>query len=252
MDQKQVKDFLDRQLEGYYQRDFILNDPISLPHQFTLKQDIEIIAFWIAMLSWGRRNTIIKKGLELLEIMDYAPYDFILHHNDQELRKLNNFKHRTFQPEDALYFLAFLKEHYRNNHSLESAFGSAETGTVKERISYFHNYFFDLPYAPSRTRKHIANPAKGSASKRLNMFLRWMVRKDEKKIDFGIWNSINPSELMIPLDVHVGRVARKLGLLHRKNDDWKAVEELTENLRRFNHDDPVIYDYALFSIGLNS
>lgn len=252
MDLIRLKDFLDKQLDIYYHSGFIDSDPISLPHKFSKLQDIEIIAFWIAMLAWGRRETIIKKGKELLNIMDNAPYDFVINHTEKDLKRISTFKHRTFQPEDSLYFLHFLKQHYSINDSLESAFSPKNATSVKDRLTYFHEYFFDSEYAPQRTQKHIATPAKGSACKRLNMFLRWMVRNDDKHVDFGLWKSITPGELMIPLDVHVGRVARKYGLLERKASDWKSVEELTENLQQFDKNDPVKYDYALFSLGVNS
>lgn len=252
MNRKQLKTFLNRQLDEYYHSSFIESDPIFIPHQFQRKQDREITGFWIAMLAWGRRDIIIRKGKELIEIMDNAPYDFILNHTDKDLKKLNKFKHRTFQPTDALYFLYFLHYHYSRHDSLESAFGNSHTGNIKDRLIYFHRYFFNLEYAPKRTQKHVSTPLKKSACKRLNMFLRWMVRKDEKNIDFGLWDSFQMKELMIPLDVHVNRIARKLNLLKRKTPDWKAVEELTENLRKLDCEDPVKYDYALFNLGLHN
>ncbi len=247
----ELKSFLDKQLDRYYTAEFIQNDPISIPHKFSLKQDIEIIGFWIAMLSWGRRKTILNKGNELIEIMHGAPYEFVLHHTEADLKRLNQFKHRTFQPIDALYFLSFLKFHYTRHKSMESAFGPGENHSIHNRLIHFHEYFFSLEHAPQRTRKHVSSPARKSSCKRLNMFLRWMVRQDETNVDFGLWHTFNMKDLLIPLDVHVGRVARKLNLLQRKQSDWKAVEELTENLRKLDKNDPVKYDYALFSLGVN-
>lgn len=250
MNKLAIKDLLERQLDLYYTVDFINTDPISLPHYFSRKQDIEIIAFWIAMLSWGKRSIIINKGRELIRLMDYEPYEFIMNHTEEDLKALAHFKHRTFQPTDTQHFITFLKHHYTRHNSLESAF--LNKGSVKDRLIYFHKYFFSLPHSPRRTQKHVSTPAKNSACKRLNMFLRWMVRNDDKGIDFGLWKTFDQSELMIPLDIHVVRVARKHGLLKRKSNDWKAVELLTHELRAFDASDPVKYDYALFSMGLNS
>lgn len=250
---KALKDFLDEQVETINRPGFIPDDPISIPHQFSRLQDIEIMGFWAAMLAWGQRKTIIKKSAELVELMDGAPYDFILNHEEQDRATFLNFKHRTFQATDTLYFLEFLQHHYRKHTSLESAFtqflpeGAPNTEAA---LIGFHEYFFSLPDAPQRTRKHIATPARKSSCKRLNMFLRWMVRQDEKGVDFGIWKNIKPSQLLMPLDVHVDRVARNLGLLHRKQRDWQAVLELTENLSAFRPEDPVIYDFALFGMGV--
>lgn len=248
-----IKDFLDQAVETYNQPNFIENDPISLPHRFSRKQDIEIIGFWVAMLAWGQRKTIINKGKELIELMDNAPYDFIKNHQETDRKRFLTFKHRTFQATDTLYFLEFLQHFYQQNDSLELAFSNGlemDDPTTEKAIAHFHELFFSLPDAPKRTRKHIATPVRKSTCKRLNMFLRWMVRKDDCGVDFGIWNRISPAQLLIPLDVHVDRVARKLGLLTRKQTDWKSVLELTEKLRGFDPNDPVKYDYALFGTGV--
>ncbi len=245
--------FLEEQVNTFNQPSFIKDDPISIPHQFSILQDIEIVAFWTAMLAWGQRKTIMNKARELIQLMDNAPYDFMLNHEEKDRVKFLTFKHRTFQATDTLYFLSFFQNFYKKNNSLETAFTqylTVDVTTVEPALIGFHNLFFSLEDAPQRTRKHIASPAKKSTCKRLNMFLRWMVRKDDKGVDFGLWNEINPSQLLIPLDVHVDRVARRLGLIQRKQTDWKTVLELTQNLRDFDPYDPVKYDYALFGTGV--
>ncbi len=248
--QQDLKILLDEAYEMYHTTTFVEDDPIQIPHQYTLKQDIEITAFWTSMLAWGQRKTIINKSKLLFEMMDNAPYDFLIHHQEDDLKVFESFKHRTFQATDTLYFIAFLSHYYKNNDSLETAFIS-KNGNMKTALTQFHELFFSLNFAPQRTRKHVATPARNSACKRLNMFLRWMVRKDELGVDFGIWNQIKTKDLMIPLDVHVRRVASSLGLLKRKQNDFKAVEELTNNLKKFDANDPVKYDFALFGLGLN-
>ncbi len=232
---------------------FIENDPIAVPHRFTALQDIEIIAFWTAILAWGQRQTIIAKSHEITRRMEGAPYDYILHHTEMDRQKWLDFRHRTFQPVDALYFLAFLQEYYRREKSLEKAFCQylhPGDKTVENALSGFHRLFFSLTEAPTRTRKHIATPINGATCKRLNMFLRWMVRRDDRGVDFGLWRRISPAQLLMPLDVHVERVARHLGLLQRPQCDWKAVLELTARLREFDPEDPVKYDFALFGLGV--
>ncbi len=249
---KRTIDLLLTKAEEYNQLGFVEHDPISIPHSYTKKQDIEITAFWSAVLSWGLRKTIIKKCTELFELMDNAPHDFIMNHQETDLKRFLEFKHRTFNATDTLFFISRLKGFYTESDTLETAFlmENGKNHSGKESLSLFHNRFFDFDFAPERTRKHIATPTRKSACKRLNMFLRWMVRKDEKGVDFGIWNTINPSQLYCPLDVHVERVARKLQLLERKQSDWQAVEELTENLKLINENDPVMLDFALFGLGL--
>lgn len=248
-----VKAILEEAVAEYNQQSFIELDPISIPHRYTRLQDIEISGFFAAMFSWGQRKTIINKTDELMSYFDNAPYDFIIHHSDKDLKPLTHFKHRTFQPTDALYFIHFLKTYYQEHDSLETAFvtDSDEWDAYQGLVNY-HNTFFDLPDAPQRTRKHVSTPARGSACKRLNMFLRWMVREDDRGVDFGLWKNIQPKDLMIPLDVHVFKVAHKLNLLKRTKSDWKSVVELTESLRNFDPNDPIKYDFALFNMGLQS
>lgn len=253
LDKTNLKEYLDNCVERFNQPGFIKNDPICIPHQFTILQDIEIMGFWVAMLAWGQRKTIINKSLELIDLMKGKPYEFIINHDEKDRKSFLGFKHRTFQATDTLYFLEFLQQYYRKNESLEDAFSrhlSPDDHSTENALIGFHNFFFSLPNAPSRTQKHIATPARKSSCKRLNMFLRWMVRKDSKGVDFGFWKKIKPAQLMMPLDVHVERVGHRLNLLNRKQRDWKAVEELTKNLRLFDPEDPVKYDFALFGLGV--
>lgn len=244
--------FLDECVERYNRPSFIENDPVSIPHRFSRLQDIEIMGFWTAMLAWGQRRTIISKSEELIALMEGAPYDFILQHREKDRKRFLRFRHRTFQPTDTLYFLEFFQQYYRKHSSLEEAFarhlrpGDEHT---ERALAGFHEFFFSLPHAPERTRKHIATPARRSSCKRLNMFLRWMVRQDDKGVDLGLWKRISPRQLLMPLDVHVERVARRLGLLQRKQADWQAVLELTARLRQYDPADPVKYDFALFGLG---
>lgn len=248
-----LRDFLDAAVRRYNTPDFIPHDPVSIPHRFSRPQDREITGFWTATLAWGQRKTIIQSAERLIRLMDGAPHDFILHHTEADRKRFLEFKHRTFQATDTLYFLEFFQQFYRQHNSLEHAFAHhLQTGdiTVENALLGFHRDFFDHPWAPERTRKHVATPERGSTCKRLNMFLRWMVRHDAAGVDFGQWNRIRPAQLLMPLDVHVERVARRLGLLHRPQTDWKAVLELTENLRAFDPQDPVKYDFALFGLGV--
>jgi len=240
--------FLDKKVEQYNQASFIKDDPISIPHLFSKKQDIEIGGFFAAIFSWGNRTTIINKAKELMHYMDLSPHEFCLHAGPRKLKRLSGFKHRTFNTTDLLYFIEFLKYHYTYHNSLETAF--TKCGDDIERMLIgFHHYFFSLEHVP-RTRKHIATPEKGSNCKRLNMFLRWMVRRDKNGVDFGIWKNIKPSQLICPVDVHVARVAKHFNLLHRKKVDWQAALELTEYLRTLDATDPVKYDFALFGLGV--
>ena len=248
----QLKDFLDQKVAEYNQPGFIKDDPISIPHLFTLQQDIEIAGFFAAIFAWGNRTIIINKSRELLGLMDNAPYQFITSHTDADLKQMLHFKHRTFNTTDLLYFIHFLRYHYSMHGSLEPAFaqwmGKADEDTGAA-LSGFYRYFVSLDETPSRTRKHIASPEKNSTCKRLNMFLRWMVRRDKKGVDFGIWRSIRPAQLVCPIDVHVARVARRFGLLQRNAIDWQAAVELTGYLRTLDPADPVKYDFALFGLG---
>jgi uncharacterized protein (TIGR02757 family) len=248
-----LKDFLDKKVAEYNRPSFIAADPVSIPHRFTKKQDIEVAGFFASIFAWGSRTTIINKTTGLLKLMDDAPYDFILHHSDNELGRLLHFKHRTFNTTDLLYFLLFLKHHYTKNASLETAFTKwmhSNDENIEKGLMGFHDYFFSLEDAPVRTRKHIATPARGSTCKRLCMFLRWMVRQDNRGVDFGLWKNILPSQLVCPVDVHVGRVAREFTLITRKQTDWLTALELTAQLKNFDADDPVKYDFALFSLGV--
>lgn len=271
-----LKLFLDSKVIQYNRPEFIPNDPVSIPHLFSKKQDIEIMGLWAAVLAWGQRVTIINKCRELIALMDGAPYDFIINHQETDLKKLLQFKHRTFNDIDTLYFISFFKYHYSQHQSLESAFipnktpqnpfvilsdseGSSQSNIsanaklsepIEKYLNHFRDCFFSLPDYPNRTKKHISSPSQKSTCKRLNMFLRWMVRKDDCGVDFGIWNQIKPSELIVPCDLHVDRVARKLNLITRKQTDWQTAVELTEHLREFDPADPVKYDFALFGLGI--
>ena len=227
---------------------FIAPDPISIPHRFQRREDIEIAAFFAATLAWGRRPTILAKCGELLTRMDDAPHQFITQHQDHDLRRLEGFCHRTFCDTDLLYFVHWLRHWYAEHSSLEDAFLLG--ATPRERLENFQRQFFSLPDAPARTAKHVATPARKSACKRLNMLLRWLVRRDDRGVDFGLWTRLAPADLIIPIDVHVERVARGLGLLTRPAVDWQAAEELTAALRRFDPLDPVRYDFALFGLGV--
>lgn len=244
-----LKEFLDRKVDEYDQPSFIKDDPVSIPHLFSKQQDIEIAGFFAAIFSWGKRTTIIQKAKELMQLMDDSPYQFCLHHNNNDLKKLINFKHRTFNATDLLYFIEFFKFHYSKHQSLETAF-SIHGETIEKMLAGFHHYFFSLEDVPRRTKKHISTPEKNSSCKRLNMYLRWMVRGDDKGVDFGIWKNISPSQLICPIDVHVARVARRFNMLDRKQTDWQAAVELTNFLKTFDADDPVKYDFALFGLGI--
>ncbi|HET9056683.1 MAG TPA: TIGR02757 family protein [Chitinophagaceae bacterium] len=248
-----IKDYLNKKVDEYNQPSFIKNDPISIPRLFTKKQDIEIAGLFAAIFSWGNRKTIINKSRELMQLMDNAPHQFILEHKPKDLKKLLSFKHRTFSADDLFYFIEFLHHHYCNSSSLETAFlqnMNTNHETIESGLVGFKNYFFTLEHL-KRTEKHISSPLQKSTCKRLNMFLRWMVRKDNKGVDFGIWKNILPAQLICPIDVHVSRVAKKLNLLNRKQTDWQAALELTNQLRILDKNDPVKYDFALFGIGID-
>lgn len=249
-----LKDFLDKKVDEYNQPGFIPNDPISIPHQFSRKQDIEIMGFLASIMAWGQRKTIINKCNELVARMDGSPYDYIVNHQEQDLKTLLGFKHRTFNDTDILYFVSFFKHHYANFESLEDAFlvgqENREEVDLEMALNAFKTYFFSLPDYPVRTRKHISSPAQKSTVKRINMFLRWMVRKDTKGVDFGIWHRLSPKDLICPCDVHVERVARKFGLITLDKVNWKTAQELTANLRLLDPLDPVKYDFALFGLGV--
>lgn len=247
----QIKDLLEDKFNKFNQPSFIKNDPIVIPHSFSLKQDIEISGLFAAILAWGQRVTIISKCGELMNRMDNAPYAFIQHHQESDLKALLGFKHRTFNDTDLLYLVYFLQQYYRAHSTLEDAFTANNTiSGQKERLMHFYYLVFSLPEAPARTGKHISTPARKSACKRINMYLRWMVRKDNRGVDFGIWKNIKPADLICPCDVHVGRVGRKLGLITRPQTDWETATELTLHLQDFDPIDPVKYDFALFGLGI--
>lgn len=247
-----LQDFFNRKVKEYNQPSFIASDPICIPHLFTKKQDIEIAGFFAAIFAWGNRTTIINKSKELMQLMQMQPHQFCLHASAAELKRLEGFKHRTFNATDLLYCIEFFKQHYTQYESLENAFMPLKKppSSVKEALSYFHHYFFSLEDAPLRTKKHISTPEKGSSCKRLNMFLRWIVRKDKAGVDFGIWKNIQPQQLICPIDVHVARVAKRFNLLDRKQTDWLAAEELTNYLKKLDSKDPAKYDFALFGLGV--
>lgn len=244
--------FLNKNVLRFNNRSFIVDDPVSIPHKFSRKEDIEIAGFLTALISWGNRRAILKSASDLMQLMENQPFEFISNAGDSDLKKLTKFYYRTFNASDLLFLVEALKHLYCEKGGMEQVACNSfnQTGTVKGMITGIREEMLKAPHLP-RSEKHLANPMKGSAAKRINMFLRWMVRDDENGVDFGLWKKIPASALMIPLDLHTGRIARKLGLLQRKQDDWKAVEELTSNLRKLDPEDPVKYDYALFGIGIS-
>ena len=236
MDLQQIIELLNRKVEEYNTKKFISKDPICIPHRFNKKQDIEISGFFAAMFAWGNRTTIINKSNELITLLDNSPYDFLVNHQESDLKRFLPFVHRTFNGQDAIYFIRFLSQHYRNNESLESAFIPKSTSSMKEKLIHFHDNFFSLEHL-QRTEKHVSTPLKNSACKRLNMFLRWMVRKDRHGVDFGMWRQIKMSELVCPLDVHVCNVAFRLGLIDNQKSNWNQAEKLTTILKSFDAKD---------------
>ena len=278
-EKEELRDFLEEKVIEFNRSSFIEGDPVSIPHRFRKKPDIEIAGFFTAIFSWGNRRAIIQKSNELMGMMDDQPHDFILNHQPADLKPLRSFKHRTFNSTDLLYFIRFLNSHYKRSNTLEDAFLPAKiqlkknslgkeamlpavhtpsqpldlsggNEPVKKALSFFCDRFFSIPGAPPRTKKHIASPDKKSTCKRLNMFLRWMVRQDNKGVDFGIWKGITPAELICPVDLHVARVARGFELINRKQTDWQTAMELTLSLRDMDRDDPVKFDFALFGLGV--
>lgn len=250
MNRIQLKEFLDEKVVVYNNPNFIESDPIQIPHLFTLKEDIEIAGFLVATIAWGNRKSIINNGNRLVEMMGNSPYDFVMNFSEKNSDSLSPFVHRTFNNEDLFYFLKALQNIYKNHGGLENVFDTyAEKDSMQVSIHHFKKTFFELPHLP-RTQKHISDPLKNSAAKRINMFLRWMVRNDNAGVDFGIWKNIAPSQLSCPLDIHSGNVARKLKLLVRKQNDGKALAELDNSLRKLDPNDPVKYDFALFGLGV--
>ena len=247
-----LKEFLDEKYFLYNHKKFIESDPICIPHQFTKKQDIEIAAFLAATIAWGNRQSIIKNAGKLMQFMDFEPHSFVTNATAKDIKVFSKFVHRTFNGDDCMFFIQSLKHLYKKNESLELLFSKGikpSDETIKNGIVSFREEFFDIQH-PLRTQKHVSNPIKNSSSKRLCMFLRWMVRTDKAGVDFGIWKTIKPSQLCLPLDLHTGNVSRKLGLLKRTQNDWQAVEEVTALLRQLDNKDPVKYDFALFGLGV--
>lgn len=268
----ELKEFLEEKYDQYNRIDFIDSDPISIPHQFTKKEDIEISGFLAATIAWGQRVTIINNANKLMKLMNNSPFDFIMNAKEKDFKPFADFKHRTFNDIDIIFFIKSLQNIYRKHGGLQNVFEihpmhqTLTEWNVQNAITNFRNIFFSIPY-PERTTKHVSNPSENSSAKRLCMYLRWMVRNDKRGVDFGLWanssssmedskgvigknNFINSAKLMCPLDVHSGNVARKLGLLNRTQNDWKAVEELTSQLKKLDPKDPVKYDFALFGLGV--
>ena len=250
MTQSELKDFLDEKVLQYNTLDFIESDPVQIPHLFSQKEDIEIAGFLSATIAWGNRKMIIKNSHRMMDLMGNAPYDFVMSHTENDLETLESFVHRTFNGGDFSTFIRSLKHIYKNHGGLEAVFNKhQETHSMQKSIHEFKKLFFEIPHQ-NRTQKHISDPLNNSAAKRINMYLRWMIRQDTKGVDLGIWKSISPSALSCPLDVHSGNVARKLGLLTRKQNDAKALAELDLQLRKLDPNDPVKYDFALFGLGV--
>lgn len=250
MNKTELKEFLDEKVIQYNTLDFIDSDPIQIPHRFTEKEDIEIAAFLTATISWGNRKMIINNGNRMMDMLGNSPHDFVMNHTDTQLEKVEGFVHRTFNSTDFVAFIKALQHIYNRHGGLESAFAkNQQPQTMQPSIAAFKKLFFEVSHHP-RTQKHVSDPMQGSAAKRINMFLRWMVRQDQNGVDFGIWKSISPASLSCPLDVHSGNVARKLGLLSRSQNDGKALVELDTSLRQLDAKDPVKYDFALFGLGV--
>ena len=252
MNKELLREFLEEKYNLYNNSSFSESDPISVPHQFSKKEDIEIAAFLTATIAWGQRTTIIKNANALMQRMDYSPHEFIISAEGKDLKSFVNFKHRTFNGEDCIFFILSLRNIYQKHGGLQKSFvvGEKKKGLkIEESISTFRDIFFEIPHLV-RTTKHISDPGRNSAAKRINMFLRWMVRKDKRGVDFGLWNQLKSGELVCPLDIHSGNTARKLGILKRNQNDWIAAIELTEKLKEFDPVDPVKYDFALFGLGV--
>jgi len=247
----ELRDFLNEKVLQYNHPDFIELDPVQIPHLYTEKEDREIAGFLAATISWGNRVSIIKSARKMMDLMGNSPYDFVLNHRAKHLESIDGFVHRTFSSTDFLYFIHALKYLYHKKNGLEGVFQQHQTDTsLQPAIHHLKREFFSLEH-PERTLKHLPDPLKGSAAKRINMFLRWMIRKDRAGVDFGLWKSISPSKLSCPLDIHTGTVARKLGLLQWKQNNARAVHELDLVLRSFDPEDPVKYDFALFGLGVS-
>lgn len=249
MEFEELKEFLNLKADYYQSQEFIKVDPVQIPHRFSKKKDIEIAGFLAATIAWGNRNSIIKSGNKMMELMEESPYDFVINHQPKDLNRFKDFVHRTFNAEDLKYFIQALQSIYQTHGGIESLLEKlTSTMPLQTSLHYFKKTFFELPHQ-ARTQKHLADPLKGSAAKRINMYLRWMVRSNTSGVDFGLWKSIHPRQLSCPLDVHTGNVARKLGILKRKQNDAKAVLELDYKLQLMDPEDPVKYDFALFGLG---
>lgn len=246
-------ELLEQKYAQYNTPSFIDGDPVSIPHLFSRNENIEISGLLTATIAWGQRKTIIRNAMDLVHRMDNDPYDFIMHFHIEDLEVFRGFKHRTFNEEDCIYFISSLGNIYRNHGGMAEVIrrGYGKTGSVKDALVHFRQVFFAGPH-PFRTEKHVANPSANAAAKRLNLFLRWMVRMDDGGVDFGIWDFISPSDLYLPLDIHTGNISRQLGILKRKQNDWKAVEEVTAVLKAMDPRDPVKYDFALFGMGMDN
>lgn len=246
----ELKDFLDEKVNLYNNPKFIESDPIQIPHQFSKKEDIEIAGFLAATIAWGNRKSIIKNATQMMDLLDHSPFEFITQHEASDLEKLSPFVHRTFNGNDFMQFIKSLQHIYKNHKGLEAVFSKyGEKDSLQQSIHHFKKVFFEIPHL-ERTQKHVSDPLKNSAAKRINMYLRWMIRNDNNGVDFGIWETLSPSQLSCPLDIHSGNVARKLGLLSRKQNDGKALAELDKALRKLDVNDPVKYDFALFGLGI--
>lgn len=250
INKENLKEFLDEKAYQYENSGFIDSDPIQIPHLFSKKQDIEIAGFLASTIAWGNRKMIVNNAFKMMNLMENSPYDFVINHHQKDLAKFNRFVHRTFNADDFRFFVTSLKNIYKNHNGLEDVLRIKDNSdSYKTAIHQFKKFFFEIDHLP-RTQKHVSDPIKGSASKRINMFLRWMVRSSKKEVDFGIWKSHSPAYLHCPLDVHTGNIARKLKILTRKQNDWKALQELDTVLRNFDKSDPVKYDFALFGLGI--
>jgi len=250
MKRSELKAFLDEKVIKYNRPEFIEKDPIQIPHQFSKKEDIEIAGFLTATIAWGKRELIIKSAYKLMSLLEYSPHQFIMEGSNSDWERFETFYYRTFSSVDCLYFIKALSHIYKHHNGLENVFTKGyETGNIKEALRYFRKVFLSFG-SETRTHKHVANIDKGASAKRINMFLRWMVRNDKNGVDFGLWSSISTKELLLPLDLHTGNVSRKLGLLQRKQNDMKALDELMIHLKEFDSNDPVKYDYALFGLGI--
>ncbi len=244
-----LKATLDEAFFKFSNRGFIEEDPVLIPHLFQKKQDIEIAGYIAATFAWGQRKTIINKSKEFLSLMDNSPLEFVLNFQDSDEKQFHGFKHRTFNGMDAISFLKFFRKCYSKFESLEDMAFSNNSEDVKSGIIQIRESFIEFASPMERTLKHVQNPLKGSACKRINMFFRWMVRKDNDGVDFGIWKNLGPSNLICPLDIHVSRASYELGMIKKVTSDWNTAIEITNVLLELDPKDPIKYDIALFSLG---